>query len=56
MQQYYPTLIPILNRGTGAGGANTNLYGKKFEELTNNEPRLLAQNYLQVPLGSKKQY
>jgi len=62
MQQYYPTLnilpnmIPILNRGTGAGGANTNLYGKKFEELTNNEPRLLAQNYLQVPLGTKKQY
>ena len=51
-----PNMIPVLNRGTGAGGANTNLYGKKFEELTNNEPRLLAQNYLKVPLGSKKQY
>ena len=23
-----------LNKGIGAGGANTNLYGKKFEELT----------------------
>ena len=28
------------NKGTGAGGANTNYYGKKFEEKTNNQQRL----------------
>jgi hypothetical protein len=33
------------NKGTGAGGANTNLYGKQFEEKTNNEKRLLEQGY-----------
>ena len=26
-----------LNKGAGAGGANTNYYGKLFEEKTNNE-------------------
>jgi len=26
------TSKPLFNRGTGAGGANTNLYGKQFEE------------------------
>jgi hypothetical protein len=37
-------LIPILvnNRGTGAGGCETNKYGKAFEEKTNNEMRLLS--------------
>ena len=33
------------NKGTGAGGANTNLYGKKFEEKTNNQQRLLDMGY-----------
>ena len=37
--------IIIINKGTGAGGANTNLYGKKFEEKTNNLPRLLENGY-----------
>lgn len=36
----------IINKGTGAGGSNTNLYGKKFEEKTNNERRLLEQGYI----------
>ena len=36
---------PIINKGTGAGGANTNLYGKQFEDKTNNEPRLLEMGY-----------
>jgi len=49
-------IIPIFNRGTGAGGTNTNLYGKKFEELTNNEPRLLQHNYIKVPMGKKNYY
>ena len=31
----------IINKGTGAGGANTNKNGKKFEEITNNKSRLL---------------
>ena len=33
------------NKGTGAGGANTNYHGKKFEEKTNNQERLLAMGY-----------
>jgi len=33
------------NRGIGAGGSNTNYYGKKFEEKTNNEIRLIQDNY-----------
>ena len=35
----------IINKGTGAGGANTNFYGKKFEEKTNNQHRLLEDGY-----------
>jgi len=35
----------ITNKGTGAGGANTNYYGKKFEEKTNNQQRLLETGY-----------
>jgi len=35
----------IVNKGTGAGGANTNFNGKKFEEKTNNQQRLLEMGY-----------
>ena len=35
----------IINKGTGADGANTNYYGKKFEEKTNNQQRLLELGY-----------
>lgn len=31
----------IINKGTGAGGARTNLFGKAFESKTNNEHRLI---------------
>ena len=34
-----------VNKGVGAGGANTNYYGKKFEEKTNNQTRLLEMGY-----------
>jgi len=34
-----------MNKGTGAGGAKTNYYGKKFEEKTNNYIRLLNNGY-----------
>ena len=40
----------IVNKGTGAGGANTNLYGKKFEEKTNNRQRLLEIGYVENSL------
>jgi len=36
---------PLINKGTGAGGANTNYHGKRFEETTNNEQRLLEMGY-----------
>lgn len=35
-----------MNKGIGAGGMNTNYYGKKFEEKTNNEQRLLEMKYI----------
>lgn len=35
----------VINNGTGAGGANTNYYGKKFEEKTDNRQRLLEMEY-----------
>jgi hypothetical protein len=39
------TQVIIINKGTGAGGANTNYYGKKFEEKTNNQQKLLEMGY-----------
>jgi hypothetical protein len=33
------------NKGTGAGGANTNYHGKKFEETTDNQERLIESGY-----------
>jgi hypothetical protein len=38
----------VSNKGTGAGGANTNYYGKKFEEKTNNQQRLLDLGYIKT--------
>jgi len=38
--------LPLLNKGTGAGGATTNLNGKKFENYTDNEQRLLQSGYI----------
>ena len=36
----------IINKGTGAGGVKTNYNGKKFEEKTNNQLRLLENGYI----------
>ena len=44
----------INNKGTGAGGANTNLYGKKFEDKTNNQERLVEIGYVKN-IYAKKQ-
>lgn len=41
------------NRGTGAGGANTNYYGKMFEEKTNNQQRLLENGYTKHSFSKK---
>ena len=45
---------PIVNRGTGAGGANTNKNGKSFEEKTDNETRLLADGFVRKDIPKKK--
>jgi len=37
--------LPKKNRGVGAGGSNTNLHGKKFEEQTNIENYLLEKSF-----------
>jgi len=47
------TQLPITNKGTGAGGANTNYYGKKFEEKTNNQQRLLEIGYMKKSFTQK---
>ncbi len=41
---------PIVNRGTGAGGANTNKNGKSFEQKTENESRLLSNGFVRKPI------
>lgn len=38
--------MSLPNKGTGAGGANTNFTGKKFEDKTNNESVLLLDGYV----------
>lgn len=43
----------LFNKGTGAGGANTNYYGKKFEEKTNNQTRLLNDGYIKNSFTKK---
>ena len=43
-----------VNNGTGAGGANTNYYGKKFEEKTNNQSRLLDAGYTKCRVTKNK--
>ena len=47
-------IIRMANRGTGAGGANTNLFGKSFEKKTDNEPRLIAAGFVRKTIPGKK--
>ena len=49
------TMSSKKNKGTGAGGANTNKNGKAFEEKTSNEPRLLGFVKSVIP-GKKGKY
>jgi len=38
------------NKGSGAGGAYTNMYGKRFEDKTSNYTRLIDLGYVRYPL------
>lgn len=44
----------VLNRGLGAGGANTNLNGKAFEQLLSQEERLLQKGYTRNVMNTTK--
>lgn len=44
----------VINRGTGAGGANTTSTGASFEDKTHNQPRLLLHGYVENRLSSAK--
>lgn len=46
----------IQNKGTGAGGANTNVNGKGFEKKTDNEARLLQKGFVKKHLAGKGKY
>ena len=41
------TISKTINKGSGAGGSNTNLYGKKFEEKTLNKTTLIKKGYIE---------
>ena len=43
----------IINRGTGAGGANTNATGKEFEKATDNSMFLLEQGFEKLDIVDK---
>ena len=47
-------MVAIINKGTGAGGANTNYYGKLFEEKTNTRERLLEMGYVEYSFTKAK--
>lgn len=44
----------IINKGTGAGGSNTNYYGKNFEDKTNNQIRLINDGYTKQNFTQKQ--
>lgn len=44
----------IINKGTGAGGKHTNLHGKKFEEVTDQEHNLISIGFERKTLTQAK--
>ena len=44
----------VVNKGTGAGGANTNVTGKSFENKTNNDNNLIKKGFEKVMIPGKK--
>jgi len=53
MQRSICKAISTINKGTGAGGANTNMNGKAFEEKTENESRLLLAGFIHKNIPGK---
>lgn len=53
METTKPITPVIANKGTKAGGANTNLYGKSFEDKTNMRQRLLEMGYIKNSYTAK---
>ena len=49
-----PTKIKIINKGTGAGGSNTTLNGKAFEQFCDVESNLLKVGFSRLELYSGK--
>ncbi len=45
---------PKKNKGIGAGGKETNVKGKEFEELTNNSNNLLKDKYIKKSINKSK--
>lgn len=52
-QDHNQNNIKITNKGTGAGGSNTNLFGKMFENKTNNEQRLENFGFVKMYFNEK---
>lgn len=48
--------ISIKNKGTGAGGANTNINGLSFENKTSIENKLLENNFTKIVMNNKNKY
>lgn len=46
--------IKIENKGSGAGGANTNIKGKSFEEKTNYQAKLLENGYKRTDFNKQQ--
>jgi hypothetical protein len=46
----------VINKGTGAGGAKTNYYGKLFENKTDNSARLLEKGFVNKGNYLQKEY
>lgn len=46
--------LPLKNKGTGAGGANTNKYGKQFENNTDSSDHLIKEGFQKDILGYSK--
>ena len=44
----------IVNKGTGAGGSQTNVSGLGWEQKTTNEPNLIAQGFQMTRMGKGK--
>jgi hypothetical protein len=47
-------MTEIQNKGTGAGGANTNINGIAFEKKTDNESRLLSNGFIRKTIPGKE--